>query len=201
MDQEATKFSAMLWTLEPKVSSSSESRSGRRSKHAHLTIGDGVTDDTAAINNAISSGGRCGQGCPSSTITPAVVYFPSGTYRISSPINSQYYTQLIGNPNGVPVIKGLAYFQGFALIDADPYYTQNLNWGSTNVFFRQIRNFIFDTTDIAAGSTATGIHWPTAQATSLQNLVFQMSTAAGNQHQGLFIESGMYDTLMSRFAL
>jgi glucan 1,3-beta-glucosidase len=38
----------------------------------------GVTDDTAAINAAISSGGRCGQGCDSTTVTPAVIYFPKG---------------------------------------------------------------------------------------------------------------------------
>jgi hypothetical protein len=35
-----------------------------------LAIGDGVTDDTAAINAAITAGGnRCGKGCVSHTIT------------------------------------------------------------------------------------------------------------------------------------
>ena len=61
---------------------------------------------------------------------------------------------------------------------------------ATNVFWRQIRNFVIDMTAIPAGSGATGIHWPTAQATSLQNIVFQMSSAQGTQHQGLFIEGG-----------
>lgn len=41
--------------------------------------GDGVTDDTAAIQQAIAAGNRCGRGCASSTTTPAVVYFPAGT--------------------------------------------------------------------------------------------------------------------------
>lgn len=43
-------------------------------------VGDGITDDTAAINNAISQGNRCGMDntCAGSTITPATVYFPSG---------------------------------------------------------------------------------------------------------------------------
>lgn len=156
--------------------------------------GNGVTDDTAAINAAISAGGRCGQNCASSTLTPAVVYFPAGTYLISSPIIDYYYTQLIGNPNSVPVIKATAGFSGsggtFGLIDGDPYWTSNLNWGSTNVFMRQVRNFVFDLTSIPATTEATGIHWPTSQATSLQNVVFEMSAASGTQHTGLFIESG-----------
>ncbi|RAL65105.1 hypothetical protein DID88_001211 [Monilinia fructigena] len=152
--------------------------------------GDGVTDDTAAINAAISAGGRCGQGCSSTTTTPAVVYFPSGTYLISSSIIDYYYTQIIGNPNSVPTLKATPNFSGFGLIDGDPYYSPVLNWGSTNVFLRQIRNLIFDMTSIPAGTTATGLHWPTSQATSLQNVVFQMSSAAGTQHTGLFCESG-----------
>ena len=118
------------------------------------------------------------------------MYFPAGTYLISSPIVDYYYTQLIGNPNAVPTLKASAGFSGFALIDADPYYTSNLNWGSTNVFYRQIRNLNIDTTAIPCGAQATGIHWPTAQATSLQNMVFTMCSAPGTQHVGLFIESG-----------
>jgi hypothetical protein len=59
--------------------------------------GDGVTDDTAAINKAISDGGRCGAECGSSTIYPAFIYFPSGTYLVSSPIIQYYNTEFYGN--------------------------------------------------------------------------------------------------------
>ena len=45
-------------------------------------------------------------------------------------------------------------------------------------------------TKIPANVSATGIHWPTAQTTSLQNVVFNMNAANGTQHQGLFIEEG-----------
>lgn len=50
-----------------------------------------------AINHAISDGGRCGANCGSSTIYPAVVYFPPGNYLVSSSIIQYYNTQLIGD--------------------------------------------------------------------------------------------------------
>lgn len=57
--------------------------------------GDGVTDDTAAIQRAVTQGNRCGpSACESSTNTPAIVYFPEGTYLISSSIIDYYYTQV-----------------------------------------------------------------------------------------------------------
>jgi glucan 1,3-beta-glucosidase len=57
--------------------------------------GDGRTDDTAAIQRAITDGNRCTPGfCESSTTTPALVYFPSGTYVISASIIDYYYTQV-----------------------------------------------------------------------------------------------------------
>lgn len=155
-------------------------------------VGDGVTDDAVAINSAISSGDRCGPGtCSSTTVTPAVVYFPPGTYMINSSIIDYYYTQLIGNPNCLPIIRAFPTFAGtFGLIDGDEYGANGLDFGSTNVFWRQIRNFIIDTTLIPSDSAATAIHWPTAQATSLQNILFRLSDAPGTQHQGVFIESG-----------
>ena len=57
--------------------------------------GDGVTDDTASIQRAVTQGNRCGpSSCESSTNTPALVYFPEGTYLISSSIIDYYYTQV-----------------------------------------------------------------------------------------------------------
>ncbi|EKG16619.1 Pectin lyase fold/virulence factor [Macrophomina phaseolina MS6] len=154
--------------------------------------GDGVTDDTAAINRAMSDGGRCAPGvCASSTTTPAIIYFPAGTYIVSSSIVDYYNTIIIGNPNCLPTLKATPNFSGFGVIDGNQYQAGGiLGFGATNVFFRQIRNFIIDLTGIPASSSATGIHWPTAQSTSLQNIVFRMSDAPGTQHQGIFIESG-----------
>ena len=154
-------------------------------------VGDGVTDDTVAINRAISEGNRCAPGsCASSTTTPAMVYFPAGTYLISGNIIDYYYTTLIGNPNCLPTIKASQNYTGSFIIDGDPYGANGLSYGATNVFWRQIRNLIIDTTSVPATTQVTGIHWPTGQATSVSNVVFQMNEQAGTQHWGLFIEEG-----------
>lgn len=154
-----------------------------------------MTDDTAAIQQAISSGGRCAPGsCQSSTITPAVVYFPTGTYLISSSIIDYYNTQIIGNPNDLPTLRATPNFVGFGVIDGDQYQPGgSQGFGSTNLFFRQIRNLVIDITNTPSASEITGIHWPTAQATSLQNVVFRMSDSPGTQHRGLFIENGKFE--------
>ncbi|KIM76034.1 glycoside hydrolase family 55 protein [Piloderma croceum F 1598] len=154
--------------------------------------GDGVTDDTAAINQAISSGSRCGQGtCGSSTITPAVVFFPSGTYVVSSPIIAYYYTQIIGDAKKPPTLLASSKFSGIAVIDADPYLSNGAQWYiNQNNMFRSVRNFVIDLRQIPASTSGTGLHWQVSQATSLINIVVTMSTASRNNHQGIYMESG-----------
>ena len=105
----ALSKSSRTWrTMEQKVSH----RLWSRIRIAYLIQwGDGVTDDTATINAAISAGAWCVPGsCAASIITPAVVYFPAGTYLFSSSIIDYYYTQLIGKPNTLPTLKGMANF-------------------------------------------------------------------------------------------
>ena len=154
--------------------------------------GDGVTDDTAAINKAISDGGRCGQGCPSSTTTPALVFFPPGKYVVSAPIIQFYYTQLVGDASSPPTLVASPAFEGMAVIDADPYDNQGNNWWiNQNNFFRQVRNFVIDLTQMPPNKGA-GIHWQVAQATSLQNIVFNMRQDGGeaNKQIGIFMDNG-----------
>ncbi|KAG2185732.1 hypothetical protein INT43_002167 [Umbelopsis isabellina] len=155
--------------------------------------GDGVTDDTAAINLAISSGSRCGDNCvpQSSTTSPAVVFFPAGKYVVSKPLIQYYYTQMIGDALSPPTLLAAANFSGIGLIDADPYGSNGYNWFvNQGNFYRQIRNFIIDLTQTPATASTTGIHWQVAQATSLTNIVFQMSTASNTAHQGVWMENG-----------
>ncbi|KAH8165699.1 hypothetical protein CIB48_g2534 [Xylaria polymorpha] len=162
--------------------------------------GDGITDDTDAINNAVTDGpGRCIDKCDSRTTHPALVYFPSGTYLVKKPIVQTYYTQFVGDALNIPTIKGSADFAGMGVIDANPYdYTTGQdpapNWYiNQNNFFRQVRNFIIDMTEMPTGidKASAGIHWQVAQATSLQNIVINMSPASSDNYQkGLFIENG-----------
>lgn len=104
---------------------------------------------------------------------------------------------MIGNPNCLPTILAASNFTAGALglIDSSPYLPNGTHpgkegFGPTNTFFRQIRNFILDTTQLSANFSATGIHWPTAQTTSLQNIVFNMNADNGTLHQGVFVEEG-----------
>ncbi|KAF7564009.1 hypothetical protein G7046_g99 [Stylonectria norvegica] len=153
--------------------------------------GDGSTDDTAAINSAITEGNRCGKGCDSTTITPALIYFPPGTYVVSAPIVQYYYTQLVGDVQTLPTLKAAANFAGMAVIDSDPY-DSGVNWFTNqNNFFRQVRNFKIDLTGMPKTAGA-GIHWQVAQATSLQNIEFHMveDQSADNAQLGIFMDNG-----------
>ncbi|KAM0277231.1 hypothetical protein ACHAQH_005952 [Verticillium albo-atrum] len=155
-------------------------------------VGDGVADDTDAINQAMSSGSRCFFGCDSSTTTPALVYFPPGTYLVSRPLIPMYYTHMVGDIHNPPTLRAAPNFAGMAVVDANPYDSQGNNaWTNQNNFFRQMRNFVVDLT-AQPFTTGTGIHWQVAQATSLQNILFRMRTDGGeaNAQQGIFIDNG-----------
>lgn len=95
----------------------------------------------------------------------------------------------------MPVIKAAASFNiasGFGMVDGDKYQvtTGELTWVDTNVFFRQIRNLVFDTSAVPPDISITAIHWPTAQATSMQNVIFRLSEQPGTKHVGIFMEGG-----------
>eukprot|EP01119_Soliformovum_irregulare_P006028 TRINITY_DN1777_c0_g1_i1.p1 TRINITY_DN1777_c0_g1~~TRINITY_DN1777_c0_g1_i1.p1 ORF type:complete len:771 (+),score=221.22 TRINITY_DN1777_c0_g1_i1:2-2314(+) len=152
--------------------------------------GDGVADDSPAINAAIADGNRCGQGCQSSSTSPAIVYFPRGTYRLGSTIIQYYYTQLVGDAGDPPTLIADANMNGNFVIDSDPYDSQGNWWQNQNNFFRQVRNFIIDVTRCPPSKPCTGVHWQVAQATSITNVQFFMGTDAASTHQGIWMENG-----------
>ncbi|KAL4788913.1 pectate lyase superfamily protein-domain-containing protein [Aspergillus venezuelensis] len=154
-------------------------------------VGDGTTDDTEAINLAISDGDRCGADCGSSTIRPAVVYFPKGTYLVSSSIVQYYNTQILGDPINKPTILAAASFVGLGVISSDVYIEgqDGAQWYiNTNNFLRSIRNFVIDITNTDPNAYVCGIHWQVAQGTDLQNIDFYMKE--GTTQQGVYMENG-----------
>ena len=160
-------------------------------------VGDGTTDDAAAINKAMSDGNRCGGGanvCDSSTVTPAIIYFPAGKYLVSQAILMYYYTQMVGDATNPPTLVASSNFEGMAVIDADPYdydVQPAENWFTNqNNFFRQVRNFVIDITQSGGGLTGAGVHWQVAQATSLQNIVFEQSSDPATTQVGIFMDNG-----------
>ena len=107
-----------------------------------------------------------------------------------------YFTQMVGDALNPPTIfangtwKKNGTLGSNAVFDVNPYVpgTNALPWSdSTNTFYRQIRNFVFDLTQAPNGTTA--IHWQVAQATSLQNIVIHMKPSAYGQ-TGIFMENG-----------
>ncbi|KAJ3485541.1 hypothetical protein NLG97_g6789 [Lecanicillium saksenae] len=178
-------------------------------------VGDGQTDDTAAINRAVAAFSkdntektRCGKECGSSTTLQALVYFPPGKYLVSTPIIQYYHTQFVGNPNNKPTLKGAANFSGIAIVDNDVYIPggNGAEWYiNQSNFLRQIRNIDFDLLDMSNGNnqgdqsyTPTGIHWQVGQATSIENCNFRMPVSTGSGSTtavGIFMENGSGGTM------
>ncbi|KAF7359302.1 Exo-beta-1,3-glucanase [Mycena sanguinolenta] len=170
--------------------------------------GDGVTDDTAVLRSPWVTDAKEASPCAIRRrtcfkfagvkisnrwyrITPALVFFPQGTYLVSAPIVALYYTQLIGDARNPPTLLAPSTFNGIAVIDVDPYIPGGNGaeyYTNQNNFFRSVRNLKIDISQIPAvtqqGDIPRGIHWQVSQSTSLMNIVINLSTAAGNQHQG-----------------
>jgi len=95
----------------------------------------------------------CGPGCSSSTTKGAIIYFPPGTYLVSSTIETYYGTQFIGDVSSIsficlgcymhfrtwtnklvqansrPIIKAAASFIGLGVISTN-HYVENGGTGS-----------------------------------------------------------------------
>ncbi|PGH35768.1 hypothetical protein GX50_01351 [[Emmonsia] crescens] len=162
-------------------------------------FGDGVHDDTEAIKRAMADTGTCGARCNGATTKNFIVYFPSGTYLVSSTIEAYFGSQLIGNANDRPVIKAASSFVGLGVLSTN-HYVENGGSGpdggpkewyvSTANFYRQIRNFRIDITATNQGAYVAALHYQIAQATSLANVDFIVSTDPNTTQQAIFTENG-----------
>ncbi|PGH12173.1 hypothetical protein AJ79_04468 [Helicocarpus griseus UAMH5409] len=162
-------------------------------------VGDGVTDDTAAIRRAVEDTGTCGARCNGATTKNAIIYFPAGTYLVSSTIDLNFGSQLIGNANNRPVIKAASSFVGLGVLSTNRYVDGGgtgpdggaKEWYVTTAnFYRQIRNFRIDITATDQGAYVAALHYQIAQATSLAYVDFIVSTDSSTTQQAIFSENG-----------
>ncbi|KAL3486958.1 pectate lyase superfamily protein-domain-containing protein [Aspergillus germanicus] len=154
-------------------------------------------DSTAAIQNAISDGKRCGAACNGATTKNAIVYFPPGRYLVSSSISIYFGTQIIGDANDWPTIVGAASFVGLGVLSTDVYVENGgegpdgnaLEWYiNTARFYSQIRNLRIDITATDAGAYVAALHYQVAQATTIENV--EIIADSGTTQQGMYAENG-----------
>lgn len=150
--------------------------------------GNGQTDDTDALQNAINTDGKGGSRYRNEVTTrPAEVYVPGGVYRISRTIDLRLNTILVGNPNDRPVFKATPDFGGESLINGYDFATDG-SAGTTN-FLVAVKNIIIDTTNINKDKSVIALNWGVAQACQLTNIRIQMPSNSGG-HVGIAIDQG-----------
>ncbi|KAM6513794.1 hypothetical protein FALCPG4_015007 [Fusarium falciforme] len=159
-------------------------------------VGNGLADDTKAIKRALLDGRRCGEKCHGSTTKNAIIYFPPGTYRVSSTIPLPFGTQVIGDANKRPTILASQSFIGLGVLSTNEYTGNGFGidgndqqyYINTANFYRQIRNLKIDISQVKTEQRVVGLHYQVAQATSLQNI--ELIAAKGSNQIGIFAENG-----------
>ena len=159
--------------------------------------GDGKTDDTAAIQLAITTGdgttttggGNRESGRFGSTGQPAVVYFPSGTYLVKSTIRSAIGTVLQGNPIDRPTIRAAADFQGTYLV-----FGRDRQYRGLVGFYHGVKNLVLDSQLVPGAKAITLLEWSVSQGTQLSNVLFKMPVG-GVEHVGV-VTPGMCSGLI-----
>lgn len=112
-------------------------------------VGDGIADDTAAINRAIANRWTAGPPppYPYETLLSAI-RFPAGVYKITSPIDIYPYTVLIGDGPEISVIKLANGSSNSAMRTADSFGEVGSNIGQNGADLPQyitISNLSIDT--------------------------------------------------------
>jgi hypothetical protein len=145
-------------------------------------VGDGVSDDTAAINAAIARAAATVGGAIGAT-----VYFPPGTYLISSTITMPNRVGLIGDNNRGTVIKPHSSF-------AASYMFHAVN-GTSSMFGSYLRDMYID----ARGKNMTAVVWAQAwqETCGMQRVVVQFD---GTTNYGVLISDGYGGAAMTSIA-
>jgi hypothetical protein len=155
-----------------------------RNVSAFGAVGDGVTDDTLALQKAIDFN-RGGDAGSEQSKSAAVVYLPAGTYKVTDTLVLWKWTVLIGNPHCPPTIvlpastpafsgaKGLRPLLvttvGFNTSTAAHAWWEQSGPNDINEnFFTSVRHL---RVVIGAGNLgAVGVSWNVAQQTALRDV-------------------------------
>ncbi|KAL7623884.1 hypothetical protein AAE478_005440 [Parahypoxylon ruwenzoriense] len=149
--------------------------------------GDGVTDDSDALQNAINAGNsfaRRNTDSLGTTGQPAVVYLPKGVYVLAKPIQFFVGMILMGDPIDPPTIKAPSGFSGDFMI-----YAKDPHQGSTTNFYVGMKNVIIDSTDYDKDKKLTLVDWSVSQACQLANVRFNMPYESTG-HTGIAMPEG-----------
>lgn len=165
-----------------------------RNAKAFGAAGDGETDDTAAIQRAFDYQQRGGDGS-NITSSPAIVYLPPGTYRVTDTLVVWFWGHLIGNPVCPPTLLLPPNTPGFSGVGGmKPLLTASLGFNisaahhawwvqgeamgghANDLFYVQIHHVRIVCG--AGNGGAVGILFPVAQQTSIRGVTIDM-TASG----------------------
>ncbi len=160
--------------------------------------GDGITDDSAAIQKAINTvDGLTGTRSGGSSLTgsPAVVYLPSGTYLLNTGLKNIMGTVLMGDPTNRPVLKAGPGFRESVLLTGEAA-------GSVGLvsFFYEIKNLVLDSTAVAPTKAITLLQFSVSQACQLQNVLFNMPVGATG-HAGIVTAGQVMPLLMNDISI
>lgn len=157
-----------------------------------LAVGDGATDDTQAILDALNMGRFLGSDL---SLSPVAVYFPPGTYLVKKPLIFWSNTLVIGEPSSPPTIV-LASSSPFFASGSTPFaviapgyncqaYSGNWNirsgiYGSTNnTFYCDVREVNFTVRSGNPGCSDVFLY-ACAQQTSLRNSILTGDTTTAH---------------------
>ncbi|KAH7049215.1 putative exo-beta-1,3-glucanase [Macrophomina phaseolina] len=126
----------------------------------------------ASFRNTSTRGARYG-----STLFPAVVHVPPGTYVLDGPLQLWVGTTVVGDAVNPPVLKA-----GCVVCGRDP------GLPGTNNFFLGLRDVVVDSTGVDAEMEVVLVDWTVSQGTRLSGVSFVMPE--GSRHVGLSTLSG-----------
>jgi hypothetical protein len=128
-------------------------------------VGDGVTDDTAALQTAIDAAGNW-----ASVAFAKTLYIPSGVYKTTSTLLIRPYINIVGDSMGKTTIQ--------PAISSGPALSSDATTGVAEAYLQRFNNFAIDGTNV----TGTGYAWlfKTNKNSVIEQLLFRNFTGSAS---------------------